>query len=373
MADPATSAASVLAGKLSSGPPPNQDADRAVLRAVRLSLSRAAKQELSLQLAVLGVRQARQGQADLADGLNPSWLAILLDGPDQQPGALCLDTAFVRAVVQHQTMGKVLAQPESERRFTATDAAMTAPLIDAMLDQLGAAEDASDAGLSLMGFGFGARVASTDDLLLSLTAEWYRRFQVTADLGGGAVQGQMVLILPECAPSEDAQTDAAPAGPALGESFGVVRAELTAVLCRLRLPLNDLAGLRGGDVIPLPLDKFDQTELVTLNGEVVALCRLGQLAGMRAVRANETEIPPSGDAAGDETFQTPRLGPSNDPEIMPPDAEPEPQVSLPAQLSEPEDAVSLVSQQDLASEISRLAGLSGVDLDDPIPESGVEI
>ncbi len=373
MTDPNTSGPSILARKLVAASGADPDSDRSTLRSLRMALARAAQAELALSMAVIGVRQVRQGQGDLAEGLTDGWLAILLDGPGDQPGAICLDPAFVTAVIQHQTMGSVLKGPVADRRFTATDAAMTAPLIDAMLAQIETLTENPVDRHCFAGFRFGARVAAAADLLLSLSAEWYRQFHLTVDLGGGASQGQMIIILPERlqAEAEDRPEDGAHADLRLESAFDVAQADLTAVLCRLRLSLSDLADMQPGDMIPIQRNGFDQTELVAINGETVAICRLGQLAGMRAVRANETAEGPEQETVDGEGFQS---SPVQRPELPEPPTDPAPDDPAPVpaliETPTPQEFDIEGSSQDLASEISRLAGFSGEDFPASEVESG---
>lgn len=281
---------SVMARKISRAVPlPDSPEDRSTLRAMRLALARAASEELSLPMSVIGVRQARTGQGDLGDCLDASWLSILLIGPDQTAGAICLDRSLVTGIIQHQTTGQVTESLGEDRRFTATDAAMTAPLVDSMLARLdGLLEKAQDRN-DLLGFGFCARADGPGDLLLSLSSEWYRRFNLTVEIGGGICQGQVQLLLPE-GQTEGTDQDVPHTGPALDETFGVIRADLDAVLCRIRMSLADFGALEVDSLVPLAGKAFDQTELVSINGDHVAFCRLGQMNGMRAIRANETLI-----------------------------------------------------------------------------------
>ena len=325
-----------------------------MLRALRLALARTAKEDLSLPLSVIGARKARLGQGDLIGALPDGWLAILLQDDGDAPAALCLDPGFVTAVIQFQTIGQVLPGPAQGRRFTATDAAMIAPLVDGLFRRAGAFADTTD----LAGYRFAARVPVVTDLPLSLTAEWYRRFQLTVECGEAAVQGQAVLLTPEDRMAEAATAPVAE-GPSLDDSSGVVRAELVAVLCRMQLTLGQMADLAPGDLLPVP-QGFDQTELVTITGAPVATCRLGQLGGMRAIRANETaaaQAAPQGfglaaDAAAPEDLPGVERGGRSDPT---------PEI-LPAPEAEADEIYAEMSPDELADEISRLTGLDGAEL-----------
>lgn len=373
MTNPTYRENSVLSRKLAAGAAVETADDRTTLRALRTTLARAAQDEMGLPLGVIGIGQSREGQGDLDDSLNPDFLAILLDGPGEQNGAVCLDAAFVTAIIQHQTTGVISPNASGNRKFTATDAAMTAPLIDAVLQQMETAAETPSDQKCFAGYSFGARVANAGDLLMSLTAEWYRKFALTVDLGRGASQGQMLLLMPEPELCEDNIANMPETGPGLAAAFDVLRADLTANLCRLQIPLAQLSELRAGDVIVLPNARFDHTELATIDGQVIALCRLGQMTGMRAVRTNETTEEPAETNGRDDTFTAASTsddkapGPRN--ELAKIERIPEADISdaggnAAADLTDGPD--------DLASEISRLAGLSGADFPAIPSEAGVQ-
>lgn len=352
---------SVLSRKLAAGAAVETADDRTTLRALRTTLARAAQDELGLPLAVIGIAQSREGQGDLDSSLNPDFLAILLDGPDKQFGAVCLDAAFVTAIIQHQTTGVISSNPPGTRSFTATDAAMTAPLIDAVLQQMEAAADTPLDRKCFAGFTFGARVATAGDLLMSLTSEWYRKFAVTVDLGRGASQGQMLLLMPEPKLSEDTAANVPETGPGLDAAFDVLRADLTANLCRLQISLSQFSQMQAGDVIILPNARFDHTELATIDGKIIALCRLGQMTGMRAVRTNETAEEPVEGTGPDVAFTAAITSEDNAPKPRHEVAKIETVETVISDRSEDAGSKLPDGPEDLASEISRLAGLSGAD------------
>ncbi|MFC3118480.1 FliM/FliN family flagellar motor C-terminal domain-containing protein [Jhaorihella thermophila] len=81
-------------------------------------------------------------------------------------------------------------------------------------------------------------------------------------------------------------------------NFGAIRAELTAVIERLRLPLAQLARMQPGELLPLARGRLNQTELVALDGRVIATGKLGQAGGLRAIRLRLAPGGRGGGAAG---------------------------------------------------------------------------
>ena len=125
-------------------------------------------------------------------------------------------------------------------------------------------------------------------LLLALEADTYRTFDLTLDLDAGKLQGRMGLILPDPSTFETkGDGDDGLFNLSLGSNMGVMRAEMSAVLCRFRLPVSEFTALKKGDVVPLDSAFLYETELVGINGQVIASGRLGQLNGSRAIRLSQ--------------------------------------------------------------------------------------
>ncbi|MCF6234603.1 MAG: FliM/FliN family flagellar motor C-terminal domain-containing protein [Rhodobacteraceae bacterium] len=277
---------SVLQRKLAAS-----DADRgkgrSALRALRLALARAAKDLYDLPLAVIGAKQARIEQAAAEGFLADDRLLVLLDGAHGQAGAVSLDSACVTALTQQQTMGRVTGAMANSREFTSTDAALAEPLIEMLLSRAAALSDSVDDQRCLEGFRFGAIIEDVRSLMLVLDTKRYRVFDLTIDIAEGAMQGAICLVLPDLPPGTDKDGGPMQTGPRLDQGFGVIRADLTASIGRLRVPLAELSAMQPGDVLPLTRERLEETQLITICGKPVASGRLGQVNGLRAVRLNQ--------------------------------------------------------------------------------------
>jgi hypothetical protein len=341
----------VLQRKLAAARHGAQGNSRSALRALRLALARAAADAVGLTLAVIGATQARGGPDGLAAVLTGDRLFVLLDGAEGRVGALAIDRALVAALIRQQTTGRAdpPAKVPAPRPFTATDAALAAPLITAVLGRAPDLAEAADRDC-LAGYGFRGPAADLPALLLGLDADRFRLFSLTVEIAGGPAQASLVLALPD-----DAD---APGGtvrlPGDG-SFSQVRAELSAVVGRLRLPLAGLAAMQPGDMLPLAEGRIDHTDLVGIDGRRIALGRLGRAGGMRAVRlgAAAADRPQDGRA-----FPPPRSAPAvANPAPAPP---PEPDDDG----DQYERHLLSLSPEQAAAEISELAGLSLSDDDE---------
>ncbi len=269
-----------------------------VLKALRRSLARAAKELCELPVAVLAARQANVGPEDLKRHLADENLLIVLDGPEGRIGAVTMDPASVTALIQRQTIGVVMGMAGGERNYTSTDAAMCAEFIDDSLSKVTMMLEGHSDRKSFEGYRFGARIGDVRSLLLAMEAEAYRVFDLTLDLDAGKMQGKMGIILPDPSTFQNKDSDDGMAGMSLGSNLGAMRAELQAVLCRFRLPLSEFTDLKEGDMVPLDSAFLYETELIGINGQVISAGRLGQLNGSRAIRLNVSDDDPDGGPMG---------------------------------------------------------------------------
>ena len=94
-------------------------------------------------------------------------------------------------------MGKVVASTgDSPRKMTITDAAICAPLIDALLPRASKLPDAAADRLLLEGYHFGAGVSDSRLMLMALEATNYTVIEMTVDMAVGTREGKLILIMP---------------------------------------------------------------------------------------------------------------------------------------------------------------------------------
>ncbi|MCB4455472.1 FliM/FliN family flagellar motor C-terminal domain-containing protein [Leisingera sp. McT4-56] len=265
------------------------------LKALRRSVARAAADLCDLPMAVLAARQSNRLSDDLAGQLSDKDLLVVLDCPQGRMGAACMDAATVTALIQQQTIGAVIGKAPDERHYTPTDAAMTAEFLERTFAKVVAMLDGQADQALFSGYRYGAQVETVRSLVLGMEADDYRVIELNIDLACGAMQGVMKLILPEPTAEEMTGGQGGSQGPSLGGNLDSIRAELTAVLCKMRVPLQDFAGLKVGDTLPLDSAFLYETDLLTIGGKPVAQGRLGQMNGARAVRLNG---PKSGQRGG---------------------------------------------------------------------------
>lgn len=266
-------------------------------RALRLTAAKQADQMMGLALGALSVTQKGLVQDDIGQQLLPDALMLLMDGPEGQVAAALLEPALVTGLIQQQTMGKVTAVAQAQavnRASTATDAALCAPFVEALLSRASLLpEDQRERDL-LHGYRFGVWAKAPRQVLLALEAASYEAIEMTLDLAAGTRAGKLVLLLPEPLRIEQASPEAgeeAPPRPAdvttLDKHVMEVRAELTIALTRLKLPLQEVTKLQVGDLMDLNISSMAQAMVIDASGRAITRGTLGQIDGMRAMQVEQ--------------------------------------------------------------------------------------
>ncbi|WP_114967311.1 FliM/FliN family flagellar motor switch protein [Alkalilacustris brevis] len=280
-----------------------------VPRALRRALARAGQNEIGLLLTVDDITEhAELSLAELLDLPEAGALLAVLEGPGDDLGLMAWSPQLVEGVVQQQTTGAVhpvLAQP---RRPTRTDAAMSAGLVDRSMREferlLSRGEELGWAG----GYRYASFLEEPRTLGLLLEDIAYRSFVIEVTLGEGQRSGKVLLALPRSRqgaagrpaaigdsghPAAGAGAGDAPGDPARDWQAAMEQvvmaspARLCAVLARPRVALSRVINWRPGDVFALPLARIDRVSLHAAGGRQVALGRLGQSRGFRALRLGD--------------------------------------------------------------------------------------
>jgi flagellar motor switch protein FliM len=266
-------------------------------KALRLALARAADALFGLGLTVATVEQRRVPLADVGRTLGDDGLLVLLEGGSGARGALCLDSQILAGLIEVQTTGAVRPGMARPRVATRTDAAMVAPLIDALLAEFDSQLAEDPQTHPPRHFGYGDLVEDLRGLALLLVAPDFDLLRLTVDLGPGAKTGRLDLLLPVISPPARTPSGktasskvAAPAH--LEEVVTKAPVVLDAVMARLRLPLRDVLALKPGDLLPIPREALNETQIIGTRGHVVAAAQLGQMNGWRALRLISGEAMP---------------------------------------------------------------------------------
>ena len=273
-------------------------------RGLRLALERAVARLLSLPLAVTGIERLVADPASVPEMIADGALMMLVDGPEgADRGALAIDPGLTAALVEAQTTGTVGAGASSARAPTRTDAALCAPLFDAVLTRFAAnMEDGPDAAWTV-GHATGPMQAAPHLVRAALMAERYHVFRVSLGLGEGGREGGFVMALPvvAAAATEDGTPPAArPPDPRWQARVLGTRIHLDAVLCRIEMPVSEVMALRPGDTLPIAREALHEVALDPGDGRAAARARLGQMRGRRALRLSAAPASDNGGTAPHE-------------------------------------------------------------------------
>lgn len=260
-------------------------------RMLRVGLMRAADKAIGLSLSVLGVAEDAVSADALFDEGPEGWMVLGLCHPGQSglAGLIQIDGAFRTAIIEVQTMGMLLESGDAERPVTSTDAALTLPLVEALLVELAAAAHP--------GFGPGLE-ALTIRPLPNLRAAGlmardglHRQWRMSVQIGGTDRQGEVILALaPAPKPEERPGVDDTAWSDTLRCAVEEVTADLDAVLCRMKLPVCAVENFEVGQVVALAGVTVGSVMLEGPGAAAVAAARLGQVSGMRAVRLEKPEV-----------------------------------------------------------------------------------
>jgi flagellar motor switch protein FliM len=271
-----------------------------VERAWDMALRRAAQDMLSLRVDVTGCRLRRLSVAELLELPGARSLIGILDGPGEKMGVIVLSPEVMSGLVEVQTLGQVSANPPLARKPTRTDAAMVAGFFDAALAEM----EMGLLGTHELGTVAGFRYASflDDPRPLGLMLDDALLLVVEADmaLAGGVKAGRILLALPAHGRGTDAQAEdprEAAFSAALMAQVGHAECKLDAILLRLSVDLTQMMALGVEDVLTLPGASLDLVHLETPDGRRMAVGRLGQARGMRALRLSHIENDPDNDVA----------------------------------------------------------------------------
>ena len=267
-------------------------------RGWRLALARAARDAMGLDLQFRSLTIGRQSLAEVLEVVPDRALLALLDGPQGGLGVIMLGASVTATLIEKQTLGKVGTQPPVLRKASRIDAAMVAGVIDRALAGLDEAL-AEEADLSWAGgFRYASYLEDARPLGLMLEDEPYRILSAEVALGDGGREGRIILVLPAAGRGKSPRmvTDAtADEAPHFTEvlSAQVMQADcrLDAVIGRVRLPLRQIMALQVGETLVLPTAALDSVSVETVEGRHVAVARLGQHRGMRALKVSEAELP----------------------------------------------------------------------------------
>jgi flagellar motor switch protein FliM len=225
---------------------------------------------------------------DLLSRFETGLLYLALAEGDEPVGVVALDPEARAAAIEMQALGRVSPILPEPRPVTVADAALARPLLAAILREI--EEALIDTALDgwLRGPRLTQRLPATREATMLLPDGRYRAVRLTLDLGAGGRQGLLLVMVRLPQEKPPAPEPEGPVVTVAAQAMGA-QAALEAVLHRLRLPWEAAEAFEIGQVIPLPGVTVASVQIQG-GGQDLGPARLGQVAGMRAIRI---EAPPS--------------------------------------------------------------------------------
>lgn len=272
-------------------------AQRRTLGAGAWSLSRALGRVLSIAAdALWGLTLVARTSSDetlSADRatrhLGADRLLVILEHDTGPPGLVAFDRDIVTGLIDVQTLGRVTRFPSGDRAYTPTDAAMTAPLIDAALPRFSSMLSSQPDMAHLQNYRFGALVEDEQAASLALDADAYHLAVFDVSLAQDTRSGGILFLFPEPHKVAEQGKTTLPGKHETVLKLAPVR--MQAVLSRIHISLDRAQALRPGDVLTISSRATSSATLILSGGDVVAKGTLGQMNGFRAIRIGTGEPP----------------------------------------------------------------------------------
>ena len=257
-------------------------------KALRLATARAGHDMGELVASLAGCTQNRVGLEQIAAAIDGPQLVFLTNSPQASHGLAVIDATIVSGVVEHLTTGRVVSTPPEQRDPSRTDAIMLADLLDRILAAMDEELAASAQVPAITGFRSLAILDDARAVSMALEDVPYRRFDLSIDLAEGAKTGEIWLFFPNPVPASSG--DSAQHSRNWQEAWQThvdrIPARVEAILHKFAMPLDQLRDLEVGSLIPVPVEQVGAVRLTGTDRNAVAIGKLGQARGYRAVRIN---------------------------------------------------------------------------------------
>ncbi|WP_108482130.1 FliM/FliN family flagellar motor switch protein [Oceaniglobus ichthyenteri] len=264
-------------------------------RAWRLSIVHGFSEAAGLVLTMDGHETTAIAPSEMPDQMGAGDLGVLLESAHGF-GVALLDVQLLAALIEAQTMGRVLLRPSLARDPTPTDGAMIADPLDRALTLFEGHASGLEGAETCFGMRFATPLSDGRSVMMALPDESHIMTEITLSFGGGDRRGRLRLILPAALPKVDPVDVPDHEWNARIESNLMgAEAQLSAVLTRLHLPIEQVTEWKVGDLLTIPARSLTQIALISCTGSILAQGRLGQSNGNKAVMLdNIPEAPPVG-------------------------------------------------------------------------------
>jgi len=169
----------VLRRMASSPPPAPDDVPLTSSKAVRLAITRAADKTHDMVVSVSSLQEEVLTLDALLETLTPDLMLLAMETDGRIQGIAAVGLELRAALLELQTVGRVLELPAEDRKPTQTDARLSEPLIMAFLAHLHMTAAQTPLDGWGVGFGIGERLSSARAAGLILDDRSYRVIRIS--------------------------------------------------------------------------------------------------------------------------------------------------------------------------------------------------
>ncbi|WP_141246542.1 FliM/FliN family flagellar motor switch protein [Actibacterium ureilyticum] len=267
--------------------PPAAQLAMTVGRAVETAVLRCVQDQFGQPTRVDDVIEGREPVADWAGRVPQGALMLVLDGPGGRTGAALLDPGLWAALLEMRLTGDIGARAPEPRDVTDIDSALLGDFVNALLVQIAQRlSGVAQAGWA-DGYRVSRRIADPRLFQFALPDGDMPGIEVKLAFADGARPGDFRLLLPAPGAGRTdgaARDDGAEWSLRLKQGLLGSGLKVQAVLDRQRLPLAAVARWKPGDLVPVAGSALNAVQLRAGGGKVLAVGRLGQSNGQRALK-----------------------------------------------------------------------------------------
>ena len=267
-------------------PVPQQGVEaQSVATRLRLAIGRAAA-FIGLEMKPFSTAVRESKGADIARALPDACLLVTAEGADGVIGFFALDQAVVAAIRDTQLRGSITGQVNRIRDFTGADCTLVAAFLSQLRCELGELCHllGMDGDANAVEIGLVPRTATS--VALSFARHDLVLVEAAVSLGETELEGRLSFGFRKILSAQTPDEGRADGTWRTVLANNVLDADLAlqVVLGRMHMPLHEVLDIALGDVIPLNGIGISGLRVETAGGDLLCHARLGQAAGLRAVR-----------------------------------------------------------------------------------------
>lgn len=280
----------LLREQVNKAPDPDH-AESTLAASLKLVMLRWLDHLPKAQVALVSARLDATNAAEVLDQITGTCFLCALDGARDQVGLAHLTHSMAQGLAELHALGQILPKEPTAQKPTRTDAALLMPLLQGFLERLAQPDTTTPILPGLADLNCGVFLPEARSAALVLEDRPLQILRCTFRLGASDRTGHLSLILHD-RKIETAQMQERQVRQAAAQDWDMrwpdivlgSQAQLNAILHRQTMTLAQLGTLQPGTVLGIPDACMEGVRLETMSGQMLAVGRLGQSRGQRALR-----------------------------------------------------------------------------------------